>query len=109
MPSMSRGKEGAVHAETWTVPDDHPALAGHFPGRPIVPGVVLLDRVLHLARQVRPQATGWAIAQAKFLRPVGPGAVLRLALASTPRGALGFDIRMGDEAVASGVLQSDGA
>jgi len=25
---------------------DHPALPGHFPGRPIVPGVLLLDRVL---------------------------------------------------------------
>ena len=24
---------------------DHPALPGHFPGRPIVPGVVILDHV----------------------------------------------------------------
>jgi len=37
---------------------DHPALPGHFPGRPIVPGVLLLDRVLigveaSLGRSVR--------------------------------------------------------
>jgi len=25
---------------------DHPCLPGHFPGRPIVPGVLLLDQVL---------------------------------------------------------------
>ena len=30
-----------VHS--FRVEADHPALEGHFPGRPIVPGVVLLD------------------------------------------------------------------
>ena len=30
----------------FSVARTHPALPGHFPGRPIVPGVLLLDRVL---------------------------------------------------------------
>ena len=57
---------------------DHPALAGHFPGRAIVPGVVLLDVAMraiaaHLAFDVAQQAAECEIANAKFLSPVGPG------------------------------------
>jgi 3-hydroxyacyl-[acyl-carrier-protein] dehydratase len=50
---------------------DHPALKGHFPGNPIVPGVVLLDAVIANIEL----ATGGRISrvqQAKFhsvLRP----------------------------------------
>ena len=29
-----------------TIPSDHPSLPGHFPDRPIVPGVVILDEVV---------------------------------------------------------------
>ncbi len=39
------------------VPADHPCLLGHFPGQPLVPGVLLLDHVIqglrrHAGRQV---------------------------------------------------------
>jgi 3-hydroxyacyl-[acyl-carrier-protein] dehydratase len=29
-----------------TISADHPSLPGHFPGTPIVPGVVILDEIL---------------------------------------------------------------
>lgn len=54
------------------VPAEHPCLPGHFPGRPIVPGVVLLERVMAHVEA----ATGQGIAQvqqSKFLSPLMPG------------------------------------
>ena len=33
-------------AVTVTIGAEHPALAGHFPGAPILPGVLLLDEML---------------------------------------------------------------
>lgn len=88
----------------WTVPLDHPAFAGHFPGQPILPGVVLLDRVLALANGSLGQQC-WTILQAKFLRPVGPGAVLTLTLSPTPRGAWGFEVQCNGQSVVTGALE----
>ncbi|MBS0469247.1 MAG: beta-hydroxyacyl-ACP dehydratase [Proteobacteria bacterium] len=90
----------------WRVPPGHPALAGHFPGRPIVPGVVLLDRSLLLAGSL-PPGRRWCIAQAKFLRPVGPGEVLRWSFTATSDTAQRFAIHAGDALVASGLLQQE--
>ena len=50
---------------------DHPSLAGHFPGRPIVPGVVLLDHLLQAIQQHR-RCTLRAMPVVKFLQPVLP-------------------------------------
>ncbi|HET7930877.1 MAG TPA: hydroxymyristoyl-ACP dehydratase [Rhodanobacteraceae bacterium] len=49
----------------------HPALPGHFPGNPIVPGVVLLERVAAAMKSWR--GTTVAALDAKFLNPLRPG------------------------------------
>lgn len=53
------------------VPANHPALAGHFPGQPVVPAAVLLDAVLAEIR-TRGDFLLRSIPAAKFLHPVLP-------------------------------------
>jgi len=36
---------------SFSIPASHPALAGHFPANPIVPGVVILEAVIQAAQQ----------------------------------------------------------
>ncbi len=79
---------------------DHPAYAGHFPGRPILPGVALLDR----AQRAVEQACGIVvsgIAMAKFLSPCLPGDVLVLDFDASDV-AVRFEIRSGERRIASG-------
>ena len=71
-------------AVTRTIAHDHPAFAGHFPGRPLLPGVLLLAEVMEAActasDPARRFAAGATLAAAKFLAPVAPGARLEIAL-----------------------------
>jgi len=53
---------------------DHPALSGHFPGRPIVPGVLLLSAVADVLRTAGLRIV--ECAKAKFLVPVLPDQAL---------------------------------
>lgn len=81
---------------------DHPAFPGHFPGRPLVPGVLLLQLALRavegeLATTVR------GLSAVKFLSPALPGQPLDLAFSAGP-GGVRFEIRSGARQVATGTF-----
>jgi 3-hydroxymyristoyl/3-hydroxydecanoyl-(acyl carrier protein) dehydratase len=83
---------------------DHPAFAGHFPGQPIVPAVVLLAEALAaIEAGVGGPRRPLTLANAKFLVPVGPGTPLTLSRRQTPAGWR-FEIRNGEVLVASGLV-----
>jgi 3-hydroxymyristoyl/3-hydroxydecanoyl-(acyl carrier protein) dehydratase len=92
--------ESALH-----VAADHPGYSGHFPGRPILPGVVLLAEVLHAVAQATGRgAQRWTLVGAKFHHPVTPGTELTLAHTPSEGGAVRCEVRSAGRVVASGAL-----
>ena len=87
------------------IPADHAAFAGHFPGEPIVPGVVLLDEALHcISDAMRVPTHECTIPAAKFLSAARPGEPLQLTITQETNQRVAFAIRAPDRLVASGVL-----
>lgn len=87
------------------IPVAHPALPGHFPGHPIVPGVVLLDAVVaalpdHAGRPV--QVTGFP--NIKFLAPLQPEREFEVTFAVKRPGQAAFDVLADGTKLASGII-----
>ncbi len=89
---------------------DHPAFAGHFPGHPLLPGVVLLSLVMRaLQRETTLQQRLGAkpqIEQVKFLQAVGPGAEVVVKFSVPPASTRGvaFELQVQSQVVAKGQL-----
>lgn len=85
----------------FTIDHDHPCLPGHFPGQPLVPGVVLLDQVLAVIEAAHGPLGQLRLPQIKFLHPLLPGQAARIELdGMAPHWR--FRILRGDQLVASG-------
>lgn len=85
----------------------HPILQAHFPGAPLVPGVVLIEALAQAAGCV------WGVrgarlaevVRARFRAPVGPGVTVRLDVAQTH--ALGPLRRFAGTASVEGALVAE--
>lgn len=92
------------HRETLRVPADHPSLAGHFPGNPLAPGVVILDLAQSAARTRWSLPSLSAVPGIKFLAPLKPEQDFLLTL--TRRGnVVSFRIESPQQLLAQGSMQ----
>lgn len=88
-----------------TFPSDHPALAGHFPGNPLLPGAVLLD---HAAAAIAEELGGRvaAVRSAKFLRPLRAGEACHLQAVPRLDGTLGLTCTSDGTTVMTAILET---
>lgn len=92
------------------IPASHPALPGHFPGHPVVPGVVLLEAVI----RALPQHAGCAtrvtgFPAVKFLAPLLPQRAFEIGFSSKRPGQAQFDILADGEKLVSGTVNFEEA
>jgi 3-hydroxymyristoyl/3-hydroxydecanoyl-(acyl carrier protein) dehydratase len=81
----------------------HPSLPGHFPGEPIVPGVLILQRVLRAAESSF-GAPVTDVTVAKFHARLKPGENFRILLERTTPTGLNFRVLRGELLIAGGIL-----
>jgi 3-hydroxymyristoyl/3-hydroxydecanoyl-(acyl carrier protein) dehydratase len=88
----------------------HPALPGHFPGHPVVPGAVLLEAVAaalprHADGPVR--ITGFPVV--KFLAPLLPEREFKIVFSTKRPGQMAFEIVADGMKLVSGTLACETA
>ena len=83
-----------MHSRQVDIAADHPSFAGHFPGQPLLPGVVLLGEVLEVLLREAPEALGARprVSAVKFLAPVRPGARLEVRWSAPGEERLRFEV-----------------
>lgn len=94
------------HAQSIRFEANHPALPGHFPGQPLVPGVLLLEQVALALRVWRGQRLH-RVLEAKFMAPLRPdeSAQLELREVGTDTSRIGFRIERDGTLLARGIVE----
>lgn len=84
---------------------DHPSLAGHFPGNPVVPGVVILEEVMRAFEDWRPESRVVGMPVVKFLAPLQPEQAFTIRFAESSARGIRFEcVRDDGRALVRGCL-----
>lgn len=84
---------------------DHPALPGHFPGNPIIPGAVLLGETAHaIAADLEFTPALCQVRSAKFLHPVRPGDRVLIRFSRDAGGEIRFNCAVDGRPVMTGQM-----
>ena len=89
--------------KSFTIDSAHPSLAGHFPGNPVVPGVVLLGEILErIGDSLGPSFMLAQVPSVKFHSPLRPNEPLQLTFEILTGPVVTFSCQVGSRLIASG-------
>lgn len=93
-----------MYSSSFTISTLHPSLAGHFPGNPIVPGVVVLDEVVGaLKKQETMNIIGFS--QVKFVQPLLPEQLCHVEFEASDKSSnIKFTCRVNDVVISRGSI-----
>ena len=94
-----------IHAPLCIAPT-HPSLPGHFPGQPVVPGVVILDAVQQAIEAETGALPPLRLPQVKFLQPLLPGEAAEIHVESPAPGRWRFRVSRENALLASGEIRA---
>lgn len=98
------------HVVQRIIGSDHPALAGHFPDNPIVPGVVLLTELLRAIEQTLSWEKGPVTVRAvKFMRLLRPNEPFTLRLEPLSDREVSFVVTRAQDRIAAGTVRCEGS
>lgn len=89
---------------TFSITEGALFLAGHFPGNPVIPAVVLLNELLEGVAAIYPDRHVAGFKQVKFHKPILPGEQIRIDLKPVKMDGIDFQAYWGDSVVFSGEL-----
>ena len=106
LKEMNRSEANEISADIH-VPSDSPWFDGHFPGKPILPGVAQIGMVFDAIRKARSQDLKLSgVRRVRFKRIIRPDDRLKIMAAPLKQEAdsYSFRILIQDETVCSGVM-----
>lgn len=106
VPTVLRRKPGPEASFTLALDAELTAFQGHFPGNPILPGVVQVDWAIRFGTEAFGDlGRFWAIDHLKFQDLIRPGGTVELQLGYDPAHGLRFKYLAGPAKKSSGVIR----
>jgi 3-hydroxymyristoyl/3-hydroxydecanoyl-(acyl carrier protein) dehydratase len=91
----------------FSISEKHPSLSGHFPGHPVVPGVIILNEVINAVANKYENVNVQGFSSVKFNAPLKPEQNVRIVLVQTKK-VINFECNMNSTLIASGSIRVEG-